>query len=817
MTALERVLDALREAGRPVARCGDGWRSSCPAHDGQNRTALSISQGRDGVLVYCHADITCTPEAITSALGLTVRDLFDRPDGEDGQTGSARGLGEIVATYDYVDERGELLYQVCRFAPKAFRQRRPDGRGGWTWRIKGVRQVLYRLPEVLAAVREGQTIYVVEGEKDVHAVEGAGAVGTCNSGGAGKWRDEFADTLTGAHVVIVADSDAPGLAHARQVRDSLNGRAASIQVVRAAHGKDAADHLAAGYTLDDFAPLDEDDLADPDEADQDAPHLAPIPDYPVDAMPGPLGELVRAGASGGLPAAFTGAGGLAVLAYVAADCRIQVGGTWVEPPALWVAVIGAAGSAKSPAWDYAWQPVYAHERTLADGWKADLDAWSEMVRAAKKDKNAPDPGPKPANPGRYMSDATIEVVLRRLQSGPKILAVDELRTFLGSIGRYGGRGASVERDRGIYLSAWDGRQPIVYERVTDDTTVVVDEPVLSITGTLQDSAVSLLGDVESGFRARWLPHFAHKPAGPPRIAPEPTEWNRAVEALLRSRPTGTLHLEGDAREVWEAARIRWDAEASDASPGVASALRKADRQALRVALVLAVSLDVLRGTRSAPVPVDAMRGAVSIVDFALDCWRALDEDEALALTREEERLAPAVRKLAAWLEARPDGKAAKRDIAAARVGGARTAAVVDKLIAEYERVYPGSVRQERIGKRGPAPTVVYAPRRGTQRNQNGQRDRMQTADVSSLRSVLPSPPTEETAGSASGHSRETPENSVSSIGVSSNSVSSNGASVLTERNECAVPDCTRTPRRSCRTCADHMDQEPRFARAGGAL
>lgn len=272
MTALERVIDALREAGRPVTRSGDGWRSSCPAHDGQNRTALSIDQGRDGVLVTCHADITCTPEAIAKSLGLTVRDLFDRPDGESGRTAGARGLGEIVATYDYVDESGELLYQVCRFVPKDFRQRRPDGRGGWTYRTKGLRRVLYRLPEVLAAVRDGRTVYFVEGEKDADAVAAAGAVATSITNGAkGRWSEEYTAALTGAHVVIVADNDAPGLAHARRVRGHLDGRAASVRVVRAAVDRekaDASDHLNAGHTLDDFVPLDESDLADDG---QDAP------------------------------------------------------------------------------------------------------------------------------------------------------------------------------------------------------------------------------------------------------------------------------------------------------------------------------------------------------------------------------------------------------------------------------------------------------------------------------------------------------------------------------------------------------------------
>ena len=38
----------------------------------------------------------------------------------------------IVETYDYTDAAGALLFQVCRYDPKDFRQRRRDGRGGWT-------------------------------------------------------------------------------------------------------------------------------------------------------------------------------------------------------------------------------------------------------------------------------------------------------------------------------------------------------------------------------------------------------------------------------------------------------------------------------------------------------------------------------------------------------------------------------------------------------------------------------------------------------------------------------------------------------------
>jgi hypothetical protein len=40
--------------------------------------------------------------------------------------GNAAPKANVVATYDYTDDKGGLLYQVVRYEPKSFRQRRPD-------------------------------------------------------------------------------------------------------------------------------------------------------------------------------------------------------------------------------------------------------------------------------------------------------------------------------------------------------------------------------------------------------------------------------------------------------------------------------------------------------------------------------------------------------------------------------------------------------------------------------------------------------------------------------------------------------------------
>jgi hypothetical protein len=49
---------------------------------------------------------------------------------------------------------------------QSFACRRPLPGGGWAWNLAGVERVLYRLPETLAAIAGGATVFVVEGEKD---------------------------------------------------------------------------------------------------------------------------------------------------------------------------------------------------------------------------------------------------------------------------------------------------------------------------------------------------------------------------------------------------------------------------------------------------------------------------------------------------------------------------------------------------------------------------------------------------------------------------------------------------------------------------
>jgi 5S rRNA maturation endonuclease (ribonuclease M5) len=215
---------------RGVRRVGKGWIALCPAHDDRN-PSLSIADHGGKILLHCFAG--CSYDAVCAAAGITPSEFG------------------VHAEYNYVDEKGALLFQVVRFEPKGFAQRRPDGIGGWIWKTSDVRRVLYNLPSVRAA----DFVLVCEGEKDCHNAAGLGIVATCNTGGAGKWREEYSETLRGKHVAIIADADEPGRIHGQQAAQSLFGKAASVKLLELPGAKDLTEWIEKGGTREQLESL----------------------------------------------------------------------------------------------------------------------------------------------------------------------------------------------------------------------------------------------------------------------------------------------------------------------------------------------------------------------------------------------------------------------------------------------------------------------------------------------------------------------------------------------------------------------------------
>ena len=230
---------------------GAQWSGRCPAHK-DARPSLTWRDGDEGLVVRCHRG--CNYDVICAALGVPVPSLF-----RDARNGHGAAVRQIVATYDYTDAHGTLLYQVVRYDPKDFRQRRSDGRGDWIGNLDGVARVLYRLPHL----KGHDVVVVVEGEKDADRLAALGYAATTNAQGAGKWKAEYTRQLRDAGVrlvLILPDNDEPGWKHAQTVAAALRAVGIAVAVIelpglsprRESHGEDVSDWLDAGHTPDEL-------------------------------------------------------------------------------------------------------------------------------------------------------------------------------------------------------------------------------------------------------------------------------------------------------------------------------------------------------------------------------------------------------------------------------------------------------------------------------------------------------------------------------------------------------------------------------------
>lgn len=239
-----------------VGRTGAGWNARCPCRNDDENPSLSVAQGEDGrVLVNCHRGTGCDVDEICRSVGITVNELYPPKKEERKLT--------LVATYDYRDETGALVFQKQRFVDqwgkKTFKQRRPNPNPSgnkWIYTLDGVDKILYRLPHVLNAKRIGEVIWVVEGEKDADTLVSKGLCATTPPNGAGKWLDIHTNALAGATVFVIADNDPVGREHAEMVSKTLTDSGCSVSTWVPPKGiKDVTDMIEAGLSVDDLVEM----------------------------------------------------------------------------------------------------------------------------------------------------------------------------------------------------------------------------------------------------------------------------------------------------------------------------------------------------------------------------------------------------------------------------------------------------------------------------------------------------------------------------------------------------------------------------------
>lgn len=247
---IEKILQVAKNP-KPIKP--NEWMVQCPNHQ-DDKASLHVTEdiSNGKVLLRCHAG--CNNRDIVQAWGLGMKDLFP-PREHPPDMPQQPNRPQTVAVYNYTDVGGNLIYQVVRQRQsngnKGFYQRRPDGHGGWINNMNGVIPVPYQLPRLIKTLKEGHVVLIVEGEKDVDKLVKFGLVATCNSGGAGKWSENYSKCFpVGAKAVILPDNDEPGRKHARDIARQLQARECQVRIIELPglpEKGDVSDWLDAGH------------------------------------------------------------------------------------------------------------------------------------------------------------------------------------------------------------------------------------------------------------------------------------------------------------------------------------------------------------------------------------------------------------------------------------------------------------------------------------------------------------------------------------------------------------------------------------------
>jgi hypothetical protein len=585
MAPIERLLATLPDA----KRTGNGWSARCPAHD-DRRASLSIGEGEDGrALVKCHAG--CTVDAICGAVGLRVADLMPPADAIPTPS-KPKAKPRIVAQYDYRDEAGKVLLQVLRYDSKEFKQRRPNDKGGWIWKVKGVRAVPYRLPELLA--EPARPVVVAEGEKDCDNLARVGVLATCNAGGAGKWTAEHSAFLRGRRVFILPDNDEAGRNHAQQVAQALHGIAEAVRIVQLPglpDKGDVSDWIAAGGTKEEFRRLAEGAPVWTPGATPAWPEIVSfdardLPDFPTHALPGVLRDWVKAESHATqTPADLAGLLALAVCsACLARRVVVEPRPGWREPVNLFVAVLLEPGNRKSAVFADAMKPLRELEAELIEAARPTVareqsDRRQEEARLRKLEKLAAEKHDADArhDAGNLAADLAeqAEPVL------PRLMVDDATAEKLGMmLAEQGGRIASMSPEGGVfdlmaglysksgipqfgvYLMGHSG-DDLITDRISRKS-VRVERPALTCAYAMQPAVIEGLAETAAfrgrGLLARFLYAAPQSWIGRRQIAPAPVSdatreaYRQAVRKLAEADGESVLELAAGAAALlrdWE--------------------------------------------------------------------------------------------------------------------------------------------------------------------------------------------------------------------------------------------------------------------------
>ena len=445
-----------------------------------------------------------------------------------------------------------------------------------------------------------------------------------------------------------------------------------------------------------------------DEADKDgASALVPSAGhFPVDALPWAMRQFVIEAAAATSCAIEYVALPALVAAASAIGCthEVELKPGWCERPALWGAVIGATGTAKSPAMRVAIKAIEERQRQLDNRYRAELKDYEES-----KHREPGERMPMPVRNQVKTTDATVEALADVLEANPRgvLMARDELSALTNGLNQYrAGKGA----DREFYLSSWAGAPALINRRTR---SVALGESCLSIVGAIPpDVLVTLNG--ESGREDGFIHRFLFAWPGPvkhrwtdavisPEVEQRYCEMFRQLFQLqaMSADPTSSrprrLGLTQRARALFIGFfdMIHEEAESSETPAAMRGPLAKMPTQVARLALTLHVWRCEAGETQSDEIDGESMRAAINLAHYFVATARRV---YANLTTRPEDTR---VVKFLEWMRDHALTRVTLRELTRARVAGITGTKEADDFFADLVERKLGVREEEHVrgGKR----------------------------------------------------------------------------------------------------------------------
>jgi len=666
----------------------DQFQAKCPNH-ADKHSSFSIKKKNDKINFHCHAG--CSSEAILSAMDLEWKDIYLDDGPGQHQKSSRKKKRKIVNTYDYKDQEGKLLYQVVRFEPKSFMQRRPAGSDNWDWGLGDVERILYNLPAVLETAQNNELVFLVEGEKDADNLIDMGLTATCNAMGAGNWKGSYTKSLTGANVVIIPDHDGPGIEHANKVSVTLNKHDIEANILELPDLKekeDVTDWLNKGNSKDDLLQLVEElkmkEWEEPIELQE-----IEVPPLPVDILPNWLSKYVN-----NLSMFLQAPSDMVLLIVLSAlstalanKAEIEIKQGYTEPVHLWTCSILPPANRKSPVVKKISKPIWDYESQIRGEIKPERrhllhekEILEDIIEQKKKVAGKQEDASKRDNTIARINELSddLEILDEEIPALPRILVDDITSEKLAQVmeenqgraavlsaegdifqlmaGRY-----SKSANFSVFKKAWTGSEKIVDDRIGRQGTSV-DKPALSLGICAQPAVIEELTDKNSfrgeGILGRFLYSIPDSPVGSRLTGADVPELDERTEneyinnmhILLRTGPADKesqnwkahiLRLSAEALQIRN--KFEADVEKMLGPEGklhhIADWGGKIVGNTVRVAglLHIASQIDGPGIWTNKKITAASMEGAVklghALIDHALKTFELLDVNPELELTR----------------------------------------------------------------------------------------------------------------------------------------------------------------------------------------